>query len=50
MLLTNQKTINYEIYNTHERKPPLSFALQRYKGFFVNLVKKTEFNTTFVYN
>jgi hypothetical protein len=49
MLLTNQKTINYEIYNTHERKPPLSFALQRYNGFLYFLAYKIEFNTTFVY-
>ncbi len=31
MLLTNQKTINYEIYSKSRRKPPLPFLrVQRY--------------------
>jgi hypothetical protein len=50
MLLTNQKTINYEIYNTHERKPPLSFASTKIKQKSMFFCLKIEFNTTFAKN
>jgi hypothetical protein len=50
MLLTNQKTINYEIYNTHERKPPLSFVSTKIKHKSIFFGLKIEFNTTFAKN
>jgi hypothetical protein len=47
MLLTNQKTINYEIYINSKGNHPFCFASAKIDRKFKKEIEKGEFNITF---